>query len=735
LVLAAGVAHAQPETPRVPAPPAATLAVHGRVVDAFGKPIAGATISVDSRPDLHAAVADAQGRYRLDGAELGAELVIAAEGYEAALIAVTGPEVGEVVLLSLKQAHETIELSGRPPPDTAGAAQLDREEVRRIPGTGDDLVRSLTAMPGVVNAPLPTAYNGIVIRGSAPEDSKFLIDGFEVPALYHDIGFRSIVPTEAIDTLDYIPGGFGVEYGRAASGIVALTTRPGSDTRTEQVELAAIDSGALAQGKTGKLRYMISFRRSVIDLLLPLILPSNLDLSLTTVPRYYDEQLRLDYEMSPRLKLTFSSIGSDDALEIYTDKAENPDKRFYNRTRFIRFIAGARYSDGPWTANVGISAMPLEFIFDRGLYQFIDVQQLALDSRAEVTRTWKGVAGLRDLVWRAGASSNVSRFDVSLALPPQPREGSTAGATFPDPKDTSNKFSGITWTPDFAAWSALTAGLSPDVRVTGGVRIDALARTGDFAVQPRGELQYKLDARTTARFSAGAYRRPPENQEELEHADLHPERSTQLITGVMHEPFEGLRLQGSLYYTDRSHLIIRGDDGVLRNSGRGTTTGAELLGTYRVGSWFAWLSASLSHSVRHDTPTAQERLFEFDQPVSINAALSWRGRKWQLGGRFQLYSGLPYTPVIGSIYDSDANFYDPLFGKVYSERAPYHHQLDVRVDRFFRWGPAQMNWFLDVQNVYLNQSTVAYFYSYDYSQRSAFRSLPIIPSVGLRGVF
>jgi hypothetical protein len=42
--------------------------------------------------------------------------------------------------------------------------------------------------------------------------------------------------------------------------------------------------------------------------------------------------------------------------------------------------------------------------------------------------------------------------------------------------------------------------------------------------------------------------------------------------------------------------------------------------------------------------------------------------------------------------------------------------------------------YLDVQNVYLDRSIVTYFYSYDYSQRSAFESLPLIPSFGLRGV-
>jgi len=29
---------------------------------------------------------------------------------------------------------------------------------------------------------------------------------------------------------------------------------------------------------------------------------------------------------------------------------------------------------------MGISVMPLEFVFDRGVYQYIDIQQLELDA-------------------------------------------------------------------------------------------------------------------------------------------------------------------------------------------------------------------------------------------------------------------------------------------------------------------------------------------------------------------
>jgi hypothetical protein len=130
----------------------------------------------------------------------------------------------------------------------------------------------------------------------------------------------------------------------------------------------------------------------------------------------------------------------------------------------------------------------------------------------------------------------------------------------------------------------------------------------------------------------------------------------------------------------------------------------------------------------------ERRLFDFDQPHSLNAAASWKHGRWQLGGRFQLYSGLPFTPATGSVLDSDRNVYMPTYGTVNSERAPMHHQLDLRVDYSWSWGPTALTAFLDVQNVYMNESVVTYFYNYDFTQRSAFKSLPLLPSFGLRGV-
>jgi hypothetical protein len=712
-----------------PTPGAAKLLVTGRVVDALGKPIAGAHITLEASATT---MTDRDGRFRI-AAPRGATLIVDRDGYDVTLANVLGDAL-EITLLVAGTHAETIEVRGEAPAAAPGGAKIDRSELQRIPGAGGDVVRALTAMPGVVNLQIPLGYTGVVIRGASPQDSKVMLDGFEVPILFHNLGLRAVLPAETIDTLDYIPGGFDVSFGRASSGIINLTTRPGSEARTTQAEVSLIDGGLLAQGSAGaRTRYMFGLRRSTIDLLLPSLIPDDADLSLITVPRYYDAQLRIDHELSARWRLMLSAFGSDDLLEIVDSKDANAEsKRFFNHTRYVRATASAQFHDGPWTATFALSAMAPQFNAADGLYQRIKFTYPMVTPRAELSRTAVKAGWLSDVVWRAGAEAQVTRADIDIAVGQEPREGEPP--PMEDPKDTTETFKGVIWMPDAAAWTSLAANVQPRVRVTAGVRTDVYGRGGEVAVQPRGEVQVKLMPMLTARLSGGLFSRPPEYQSEVLTKSLDAERSAQAIAGLTFEPREGARIQTSVYYTDRSQMIVHADDGSLVNDGRGTTTGAELLATYRGGPWFGWLSYSYSHSTRVDHPGSARRLFDYDQPHSLNAAASWKHGRWQLGGRFQLYSGLPYTPATGAILDSDRNTYMPTYAAVNSERAPIHHQLDLRIDYAWKWGPAALTAFIDVQNVYMNESVVTYFYNYDYSQRAAFKSLPLLPSLGLRGV-
>jgi TonB-dependent Receptor Plug Domain/CarboxypepD_reg-like domain len=725
--------------PAAPAPPAtatppATVAATGRVIDATtDAPLAGVKVVIDGTQISTVTAAD--GTFTI-AAPVGVTLVISIDSHELSLVQVQGTSLGDVNLVKIGEAggSEVIQIAGEAPIAAVGATTLDRREITSVAGTGNDLLASVDILPGVTSSPFggPTGFNGVVIRGSSPEDSKILIDGFEVPFLYHTVGFRSILPTESIDTLEYLPGGFDVAYGRASSGIISVTTRAGDPEFGAQAELSVIDGGLLAHGSAGKKggRYLLALRRSTIDLVLPSLIPDDADINLTTVPRYWDLQARYDMPVGQRLQLAFTAIGSDDSLELFADDEEDPDQRFFARTRFLRGIAEARWRKGQWSSVSAVSALITEVDFNIGRNQFFKMIQSAFGGRTELVRTIPKASGLTDVVFRLGANTNLERADISLAAGEAPDEGQPMGQ--PDPDDIRQRFEGIIWVPDTGAWANAAAGFGI-ARLSGGVRVDHFGRIGEVVVQPRGELTVNLPRSFKLRAAAGAYRRPPENQDEYLDKKLGPERSTQFVLGTEYGPVDGLKVQVSGYYTDRTHLLIRVDDGKYENKGRGTTMGGELLAIYRTDKASLWASYSISKSTRVDSPGARRRLFDFDQPHDLNLSGSYKLGAWQFGARFRYSSGQPFTPIMASVYDSDSDIYVPIFGEVNTERVTGHHQLDVRIDRSWKVGRVLLSAFLDVQNVYLNASTVGYGYSFDYSERFAFESIPILPSIGLRG--
>src|SRR5262249_38921629 len=188
LMIGAGAVRAQPPPPEpapapaAPEPEALAITVKGRVIDAQGRPVAGAKGGIENTPER--VKPDKDGRVTIH-APVGAALVIESPRFQLGLATVTGDKLDDVVLLTEGQLSETIEVSGEAPPAAPGAATIDRRELQRIPGTGGDLVKALTVMPGVVNLQIPLGYSGVVIRGSSPQDSKGFVDGFRIPRLFH----------------------------------------------------------------------------------------------------------------------------------------------------------------------------------------------------------------------------------------------------------------------------------------------------------------------------------------------------------------------------------------------------------------------------------------------------------------------------------------------------------------------------------------------------------------------
>jgi hypothetical protein len=738
--------------------PPSSAAVRGRVIDVqSGRPVPGASVYLTQTGEV--ALADDAGLFELYSVEPGPRpksvtLAVVDPSYQRADVKAQVPAKGagagrpvEIRLAPLTVRSEEIVVEVERERAVAGGTSVLREEITRVPGARGDLLTAIKSLPGIANTGTfgPNA-GGIVIRGSAPGDSKVLVDGFEIPILYHFGGLQSVIPSELIDDISFMPGGFGTEYGRASGGVIQVGSRKAEATKLSGFgELSFINAAALVKGPITKdVSFVLAARRSIIDAIVPAFLPSDGSTSFTTVPRYYDYQARLDWKFRERQRLSMFLFGSDDAFEVITSELDAQDPlltgNFKNRTTFTRAIFSHVYEAPGRYNRIALSPTISSLLFEIGNRQrYLDLSTFEVTARDDLRFRLGPKVNLI-----GGAEVQLFRRTANGVFIRPPREGQAEQPNFTT--DAVLTLGDVYYNTNLALWGAAEVDPTPWLRATAGLRLDAFVRSSDVVPQPRAQLRFTLAPETYLRTSAGLYSRPPQNQDENTQSSLDPETAIQTAVGFERKLAPGLTAQATAFYTHRYDLIVlrggRSDastgslDAAYINDGTGRTYGGELLVTARRDRYFGWLAYTLSRSQRRDRPEADERLFDFDQTHNLVALASvkfGRNRQWQVGGRFQLTTGRPYTPVTGAIFQSDQNIYRPIYGPVNSQRVAAQHQLDLRVDRVWTFPSWKLSAFVDISNVYYNAAVIDYSYSFDYSKRNEFKNLPILPSFGIRG--
>ncbi len=722
--------------------------IRGRIIDGQSlDPISGAEI-VGPKGDRVAS--DSQGYFRLEAPIGQLRLRVRATGYELGqerLHVTEGGVRGVVfVLFDLAAQGELIEVHGkrRPPARVPpGKQEITREEITRIPGTRGDALQGVKSLPGVANATAIGSGPGqIVVRGAAPEDSKITIDGISVPLLYHFFGFQSILPSEFIDSIEYMPGGFGAEEGNATGGVINVKTRQiDAETTKGFAEVSFVNLAGMVQGPISKkhnLTYAIAARRSLIDFVLPAVIPDDVNLSFLTAPIYYDGQVRVDWRPKYSDRVSFFLMGSSDEMKLLNNEISPNEPEITggieNVTRFMRPILSWHHETEQFESTVAGSMGMGGFRLDLGPDRFFDFTGFSMQLRAD--QVWKPH---KRIDVRTGLDAIRRTADIRSKFPLAPGEGtggmpnfSTAPLVEIDEAFTDDSMGG---------YLALDLHVGPDTTVSPGIRLDYYRRYAAAAWAPRLAVQHTFSEKLLGRFVMGSYNRSAEQSESFT-TSLRPELATQYVLGGEYNVARGWQLQSSLYYTDRRQLI--GQDPELAasdpknsyiNIGYGRSMGAETTLRAQRGGFFGWLTYSLSKSDRVDTPIGDRRLFDYDQTHNLVVLGSYKLGKWQFGGRFQWSTGRPLTPVVGARYLSDVNIYLPELGEINSDRFANDHQLDLRIDRKWEFEKWKLELYLDVTNVYAHARLLGYSHNFDYSERFPITEVPILPALGFRGTY
>lgn len=659
---------------------------------------------------------------------------------------------------------------------TVSTTNLSREEIRRFPGGFEDVVRTVTALPGVA-AVNEGGRNDLLVRGGGPTENLYRVNGLVVPNINHfstqgsSSGSLSFVNLDFVDRVEFSSGGFGARYGDRLSSFLDLELRPGRRDRWGgKATLSASQFGLNLEGPAGRLGSVLaSARRSYLDLIFKAA-------GQPFVPVYSDYNLLAESAPSPRDRFAVLGLVAVDRVE--RDRQTSEDRR---ANAGIMGNAQDQYvAGGSWRhlleqgyCELAVGRNQTDFLFSQGDTAAIPVEFFRSDARET---EWTG----RFEVVRRVAQSLDLTGGLSVARPRTVNRTRFAEVIYDRsgravPRDSLGlpaRLRADLVSRRLGAWAQAERELGTAWRFSAGLRADdddALRRSA--TVSPRLSIVHH-QGRRSERLALGRYRQSPSSVWLLNPAnrDLRPLRNDMAVLGLEWLWGDAAAITVETYYkrladlpagisaaTDSTaatdYLVLtnagvgyggREDDfqsfGYLDLASRGTgeAFGIEFLAQKKLSTIPCYGQASLSIG-RSGVRALNGRWYpgQFDQRVLFSLSGGYvLSPRWEFSTRFRIATGAPYTPV----YDPSRNPVRPgsvvnLPEEYLSRRLRTNHQLDARVDRRWNFEGWSMIAFLDVQNLYNYRGEVRPNWNFADAKIERTNGIGILPSLGLSAEF
>jgi TonB family protein len=641
------------------------------------------------------------------------------------------------------------------------STMVQAEQATRVPGTQGDVLKVVENLPGVARAAVGSGT--LVVWGSAPQDTRVYVDGIYVPRLYHDGGYRSIVSSDFVQSVELVPGAYGAEYGRGLGGLVTVALKPLDEEGVHgSVAADTLDASASVRAKLGDWHVAVAARKSYLDSVLSAVTSENVG-QFVPIPRYWDGQARIVYDLGPHETIELGGLVSSDQT---TFTLSNPDPSLatnqttgtdFNRV-YLRYKK--RMADGAIVEVVpsfGTNTTSLVNAYGStptNLTNNSDVFALRASWRGPVLPFLRVTVGLDALA----TLSNLGRVG-SIGAPPREGDIYVFGEAPPSQISSDN------WSTSLASVAAYTEGdialFNDRLHIVPGVRFEpfvsgtnkVLPPIGDnpnvgstqesTVLEPRIAVRYAFTPRITGKAAFGLYHQSPQPE------DLSSVFGTPLLglsvaehylAGAAFQLTPTLSAEITGFYESSSDLTVRTEAAnplvaqSLDQVGIGRAYGTQFLVRQQLAShFFGWISYSILRSERKDAPDLDWRLFDYDQSHVFTALGSYElGRGWEVGARFRFATGYPRTPVTGAYFNASTDTYEPIFGAHNSIRIPPFYALDARVAKRFKMGKTELEVYLDVQNVTNHSNPEEIVYNTNYTQKGYITGLPILPVIGAR---
>ncbi|MBC6988389.1 TonB-dependent receptor [Hymenobacter sp. BT491] len=711
---------------------------------------------------------DGEGRFRLTGIPPGSyNLRATFIGYDPLLRANVLVNSGNANVLSLELnsgtqqlgevqvvANRAIRVATAETP--LSVQRITTEEIKSNPGGNFDISKVVQTLPGVGGGGTGGTAgfrNDIIIRGGAPNENVYYLDGIEVPVINHFQtqgsagGPAGILNVSFIEDVTLSTSAFHARYDNPLSSVLQFRQRDGNaervqgNLRTSGTEVAGTLEGPLGRkDSSGRARttFLLSARRSYLQLLFKV-------LDLPIRPDYYDFQYKVTSKISPKTTLTTLGLGAIDHFRVEVPSKTTPEKEL---------ILRRNPTIAQWNYTAGLN---LRHLIRKGFVN-VALSRTQLHNALDLFEGGPGVTdeNKRILLTRSMETENKLRADVNGTAGRWQYSYGLMGQYVQYDNRFFNRVrravvdaSGQVLQPDvdvrfqtaidffrFGAFGQLTGSFLDGDRLTlsAGLRTDGNSFTTDGrnlgrTLSPRVSASYALRPTLNLNVSVGRYYKIPVNTllgfrddaGNLVNKNNRYIQSDHYVTGLEWLPGPATRFTLEGFYKKYNDYPVSVRDGLslanlggdftalgneaVTSTGRGRAYGLEFFFQQKLtNKVFAVVSLTGFRSEF----TGRDGVYKpsaWDSRFLASALLGRKlGRGWEMGIKYRAAGGSPYTPY--DLAASQASFLPtgrPVldYARLNTQRLKPFQQFDFRLDKRLNWRKLSLDLFLDVQNAFV----------------------------------
>ena len=240
---------------------------------------------------------------------------------------ITSFSVGEVQVKAKANIVEKTETS---------VIEVPIEQIKTIPALlGEvDIIKAIQLLPGVQSS---EGTSGFYVRGGGPDQNLILLDGVPVYNASHLGGIFSVFNADAIKSVRLTKGGFPARFGGRLSSVLQIDMKEGNSKEFKgDASIGLISSKFTFEGPIikDKTSFIISARRTYLDLIVAPFLPSTTDLTLY----FYDLNAKINHKISKKDRIYLSAYSGKDKLGV--DFSESFVDQITNEQSSLNFELG-----------------------------------------------------------------------------------------------------------------------------------------------------------------------------------------------------------------------------------------------------------------------------------------------------------------------------------------------------------------------------------------------------------